>query len=102
MLTLSRRLKRNPRCEARRRSDDLLRNEYTPTVPQSMPGKCTTFRTLQMSNTREPKSIGQACIVLKERQLWPERGRPEQRQIVREALALLEAETRACSGKALR
>src|SRR4029453_7909768 len=81
MLTLSRRFKRNPRNEARRRSDDLLRIEYTPTIPQSMPGRCTTFRRLQMSNTSKPKSIGQACIVLKQRQLRSEHGRPEQRRI---------------------
>src|SRR5262245_18561714 len=102
MLILSERLKRNPRCEARCRSNHLQRKNYTPAVSQSMPGKCSTFRAVQMSNGTEQKSIVLACIVLKERQLLgPEHGRTEPRQIVSKALALPEPEPRARSGKTL-
>jgi hypothetical protein len=101
MLVLSRRLKRNPRCEAQCGSDDLLRIEYTPTFSQSMPGNCVTFRAIQMSNATRFESIVRECIVLKQRQLLrPEHGWTEQRQIVSEALALLEPEPSARSGEA--
>lgn len=114
MLAVSRRLKRGSPYEPQGGAEVQVRIEYTPTLLQSMPGNCATFRRLcrvRMSNTGADKSIVRTCIelsynaarsVLKQRQLRTEHGRPKQRQIVSKALALIETQPGTRSGKPLR